>query len=113
MSKNTHLTGQLVYAQALKLIRPTFGVRSQLPETLSQKCNGLPLQPPTRTRSARVRCFSFFAFTSSPYDCKQLGDSDLRVKVSPLFPSPVKAEKGHFLHAQHTHYQRIVGEGEG
>ena len=72
MSKNTHLTGQLVYAQALKLIRPTFGVRSQLPETLSQKCNGLPLQPPTRTRSARVRCFSFFAFTSSPYDCKKL-----------------------------------------
>ena len=46
-------------------VRPTFGVRSQLPETLSQKCTGLPLQPPTRTRSARVRCFSFFAFTSS------------------------------------------------
>ena len=113
MSKNTHLTGQPVYAQALKLVRPTFGVRPQLPEALSQKCTGLPLQPPTRTRSARVRCFSFFAFTSSPYDCKQLENSDLWVKVSPLFPSPVKAKKEHFLHAQYTQYQRIAGEGEG
>ena len=86
-------------------VRPTFGVRSQLPKTLSQKCTGLPLQSPTRTRSARVRCFSFFAFTSSPYDCKKLGNSDLRVKDSPLFPSPVKAKKGHFLHAQDTLYQ--------
>ena len=94
-------------------VRPTFGVRHQLPETLSQKCTGLPLQPPTRTRSARVRCFSFFAFTSSPYDCKKLGNSDLRVKVSPLFPSPVKAKKEPFLHAQRTQYQRIAGEGEG
>ena len=60
---------------------------------------------PTRTRSARVRCFSFFAFTSSPYDCKKLGNSDLWVKASPLFPSPVKAKKGHSLHAQSTLYQ--------
>ena len=51
---------------------PKFGVRPQLPETLSQKRTGLPLQPPTRTRSARVRRFSFFAFTSSPYDRKNL-----------------------------------------
>ena len=51
---------------------PKFGVRPQLPETLSQKRTGLPLQPPTRTRSARVRRFSFFAFTSSPYDGKNL-----------------------------------------
>ena len=94
-------------------VRPTFGVRSQLPETLSQKRIGLPLQPPTRTRSARVRCFSFFAFTSSPYDGKTLGNSDLRVKVSPLFPSPVKAKKEHSLHAQRTLYQRLAGEGEG
>ena len=94
-------------------VRPTFGVRSQLPEALAQKCTGLPLQPPTRTRSARVRCFSFFAFTSSPYDCKQLGNSDLWVKVSPLFPSPVKAKNEHFLHPQHTQYQRIACEGEG
>jgi len=35
------------------------------------------------------------------------------VKVSPLFPSPVKAEKGPVLHTQHTLYQQIVGEGEG
>jgi len=35
---------------AKKKVRPTFGVRSQLPETLSQKCTGLPLQPPTRAR---------------------------------------------------------------
>ena len=113
MSKNTHLTGQLVYAQALKLVRPTFGVGHQLPEALSQKCTGLPLQPPTRTRSARVRCFSFFAFTSSPYNCKKLRNSDLRVNISPLFPSPVKAKKEHFLHPQYTLYQRIAGEGEG
>ena len=51
---------------------PKFGVRPQLPETLSQKRTGLPLQPPTRTRSARVRRFSFFAFTPSPYDRKNL-----------------------------------------
>ena len=51
-------------------VHPTFGVRPELPEPLSQKCTGLPPQPPTRTRSARVRCFSFFAFTSSPFDCK-------------------------------------------
>ena len=94
-------------------VRPTFGVRPQLQETLSQKCTGLLLQPPTRTRSARVRCFSFFAFTSSPYDCKKLGNSNLRVKVSPLFPSPVKAEKRYFLHAQHAQCQRLAGEGEG
>ena len=30
----------------------------------------LPTSAPTRTRSARVRCFSFFAFTSSLFDCK-------------------------------------------
>ena len=88
-------------------------MRPQLPEPLSQKCTGLPLQPPTRTRSARVRCFSFFAFTSSPYDCKKLRNSELRVKVSPLLPSPVKAKKEYFLHAQRALYQRIVGEGEG
>ncbi len=61
--------------------------------------------PPTRTRSARVRCFSFFAFTSSPYDCKKFENSDLRVKASPLFPSQVKAKKGLFLHTQNTLYQ--------
>ena len=94
-------------------VRPTFGVRPQLPEPLSQKCTGLPLRPPTRARYARVRCFSFFAFTSSPYDCKWLGNSDLRVKVLPLFPSPVKAKKEPSLHAQYTQYQRLAGEGEG
>ena len=115
MSKNTHLTGQLVYAQALKLVRPTFGVGHQLPEALSQKCTGLPLQPPTRTRNARVRCFSFFAFTSSPYDCKQLGNNDLGVKVSPLFPSPVKAKKA-FSFTRNTHWindLRVKVKGEG
>ena len=96
-----------------KKVRPRFGVRPLVPENLSQKCTGLPLQPPTRTRSARVRCFSFFAFTSSLYDCNRLGNSDLRVNISPLFPSPVKAKKGLFLHPQHTLYQRLAGEGEG
>ena len=51
---------------------PKFGVRPQLPETLSQKRTGLPLQPPTRALRVRVSCFSFFAFTSSPYDRKNL-----------------------------------------
>ena len=45
-----------------------------------RKCTYHRPQPPSRTRSARVRCFSFFAFTSSPHDCKKLGNSDLRVK---------------------------------
>ena len=90
-----------------------FGVMHQLSEDLFRKCTCLPPLPPTRTRSARVRCFSFFAFTSSPYDCKKLRNSELRVKVSPLLPSPVKAKKEYFLHAQRALYQRIVGEGEG
>jgi hypothetical protein len=68
-----------------------------------------PISAPTRTRPL----FFVFSFTSSPYDCKKLGNSDLRVKVSPLFPSPVKAEKGYFLHTKNTLYQRIVGGGEG
>ena len=95
------------------VVHPTFGVMCQLPEDLLLKCSCLPPQPPTRTRSARVRCFSFFAFTSSPYDCKKLWNSDLRVKVSHLFPSPVKAKKGTILHLQNALYQRIAGEGEG
>ena len=68
-----------------------------------RKCTYHRPQPPSRTRSARVRCFSFFAFTSSPHDCKKLGNSDLRVKASPLFPSPVKAKKTAFpSRAKHT-----------
>ena len=86
-------------------VRPTFGVRSQLPEILSQKCTGLPLQRPTRARYARVRRFSFFAFTSSPQGRKNLCINDLQVKASPLFPSPVKAKKGTILHPQNSLYQ--------
>ena len=92
---------------------PTFGVRPQLSEPFLKSAPASYFSPPTRTRSARVRCFSFFAFTSSPYDCKWLGNSDLRVKVSPLLPSPVKAKSGPFLHPQYTLYQRLAGEGEG
>ena len=87
----------------ISLGHPTFGVMYQLTDVLFRKCT---YQPASATpQRARVRCFSFFAFTSSPYDCKQLGNSNLRVKASPLFPSPVKAKKGHFLHAQNTLYQ--------
>ena len=78
-----------------------------------RKCICLPPQPPTRTRSAASAVLRFFAFTSSPHDCKKLGNSDLRVKASPLFPSPVKAKKQHFLHAQNTLDQWIAGKGEG
>ena len=66
-----------------------------------------------RARYTRVRRFSLFAFTSSPQGCKKLCINDLQVKASPLFPSPVKAKKGTFLHTQNTLYQRIAGEGEG
>ena len=91
------------------VVHPIFGVMHQLPEDLFRKCTCLP----TRTRSARVRCFSFFAFTSSPQGRKKRCISDLLVKASPLFPSPVKAKKRHFLHTQNTLYQRIAGKGEG
>ena len=79
-----------------------------------RKCTYHRPQPPSRTRSARVRCFSFFAFTSSPHDCKKLGNSDLRVKVSPLFPSPVKAKKNSISFTRKTHWineLRVKGEG--
>ena len=45
---------------------------------------------PTRTRSARVRRFSFFAFTSSPEMGKELTNRPLSVKARGIFPSPVK-----------------------
>ena len=64
-----------------------------------------PHFPPTRTRYVRVRRFPLFAFTSSPKGGKKLCISDLRVKASPLFPSPVKAKKGTILHPQNTLYQ--------
>ena len=44
------------------------GFHRRLPPQLLQP----PLQPPTCTRSARVRRFSSFAFTSSLYDGKNL-----------------------------------------
>jgi len=115
LKSHKRVSASFVTLLVAKKVRPTFGVRPQLPEALSQKCTGLPLQPPTRTRSARVRCFSFFAFTSSPYDCKQLGNSDLRVKVSPLFPSPVKAKKSlFFTHNTHCINElRVKVKGEG
>ena len=104
-----------------KMTHPTFGAMRQLPKDLfhlSSVCpldHGFPrlppqlphptLQPPTRAHYARVRRFSLFAFTSSPYDGKKLGNSDLWVKVSPLFPSPVKGKKGIILHLQNSMYQ--------
>ena len=80
-----------------------------------RKCTYHQHQPPTRTLRVRVRCFSFFAFTSSPYDCKKLGNSDLRVKASPLFPSPVKAKKGiSFTRKTHCINElRVKVKGEG
>ena len=43
---------------------------------------------PTRTRDARASgVFRFFAFTSSPFACKMLSVSGLRVKVSPCLYS--------------------------
>ena len=68
---------------------------------------------PTRARSARVRCFRFFAFTSSPFGDKKLWYKGLSVKASPDLPSPVKAEKGQFLHPQIANCQAVRSEGEG
>ena len=68
---------------------------------------------PQRARvQARVRCFSIFAFTSSPMEDNQLMDKYLRVKASPHFPSPVKDSKALLLHPQPVIYQSIIGEGE-
>ena len=71
-----------------KMVHPTFGAMRQLPKDLfhlSSVCpldHGFPrlppqlsqssLLPPTRAHYARVRRFSLFAFTSSPYDGKNL-----------------------------------------
>ena len=75
-----------------------------------------PTSAPTRARYARVRCFSFFAFTSSPYDCKKLRNSDLRVKVSAQFPSPVKEKTGlpftHNAHCINNLWVKVKGEGK-
>ena len=64
------------------------------PRPLSElplKKSSSPTKPPQRARVyARVRRFSFFAFTSSPVEDNQLMDNPLRVKASPQFPSPVK-----------------------
>ena len=68
---------------------------------------------PTRARSARVRCFRLFAFTSSPFGDKKLWNNGLSVKASPDLPSPVKAEKGQFLHPQIANFQAVRSEGEG
>ena len=72
-----------------------------------------PKLPPTRARSARVRCFRLFAFTSSPFGDKKLWYKGLKVKTSPDLPSPVKAKKRTKLHPQNTNNQWITGEGEG
>ena len=39
----------------------------------------------------RVRCFSFFAFTSSPFALNVLALSAIRVKASPFLPSLFRA----------------------
>ncbi len=62
---------------------------------------------------ARVRCFSFFTFTSSPSKDKKLMNNNLSVKAKEDLPSPVKYKKALHLHPQITNYQSIRGEGEG
>ena len=61
----------------------------------------------------RVRCFRLFAFTSSPFGDKKLWNNGLSVKASPDLPSPVKTEKGQFLHQQIANCQAVRSEGEG
>ena len=63
---------------------------------------------PTRTRSARVRCFRLFSFTSSPFGDKNLWYKGLSVKVSPNLPSPVKAKNAQSL----THILQIINQLE-
>ena len=49
--------------------------------------------PPNLARP-RVRCFSIFAFTSSPLGYKSLSDSVISVKQKDDLPSPAKISRG-------------------
>lgn len=71
-----------------------------LPEDLFESA----LSPASAPIARASAVFRFFAFTSSPHDCKKLGNSDLRVKASPLFPSPVKAKKNSISFTRKTHW---------
>ena len=63
LKSHKRVSASFVTLLVAKKVRPTFGVRSQLPETLSQKCTGLPLQP-QRARVARAS--AVFCFLPSP-----------------------------------------------
>ena len=108
-----HLT-IVIYVYCL----PTYSVLvSQYSANNSESLQIVFLRPtgcsPTRTRSARVRCFRLFAFTSSPFGDKKLWNNGLSVKASPDLPSPVKAKKRTKLHPQVTNCQAVRTEGEG
>ena len=60
------------------------------PPTTRRLFSKVHLPPTSAPTRARPLFFVFFAFTSSLYDCKKLGNSDLQVKASPLFPSRAK-----------------------
>ena len=68
---------------------------------------------PSRARYARVRRFSFFAFTSSPQPQNLLTFKTIRVKAMKLFPSPGEAKKRLLLHVYHIINQQIAEQGEG
>ena len=62
---------------------------------------------------ARVRRFSFFAFTSSPNEDKILTINKLKVKAKRRFCSPGEGKNGRSLHTYYSGFQVVKGEGEG
>lgn len=80
---------------------------------------------------ARVRRFSYFAFTSSPNADKSLVHCELRVKASHFPVHPLRSKKYHstscnttdcpigegehslYVHLQHAQTQALNGVGEG
>jgi hypothetical protein len=68
---------------------------------------------PLPQRAHVARASAIFDFLPSPFGDKKLWNNGLSVKASPDLPSPVKAEKGQFLHPQITNCQAVGSEGEG
>lgn len=62
---------------------------------------------------ARVRRFTFFAFTSSPDEDKNLMIKKLKVKIKRRLCSLGEGKNGRNLHTYHSGFQVVKGEGEG
>ena len=69
--------------------------------------------PKLPQRAHVARASAVFDFLPSPFGDKKLWNNGLSVKASPDLPSPVKTEKGQFLHQQIANCQAVRSEGEG